>query len=164
MIVVCNSTILIGLAKIGKLELLKQIFSKIYIPEEVFREVVERAQNRPGAQIIMEAKWIETLSVKDKIQVDFLSGSLDRGEAEVLALAKELGADLILLDEEKARKSALIGGFNVIGLLGMFILAKNLGLINEVRPLIDKLKRKKFRISDRIVLEVLKRAGEEKVD
>jgi len=162
MIVVCNSTILIGLAKIERLELLKQIFSKIYIPEEVYREVVERAENRPGAQIIREAEWIKTVSVKDKTQVDLLSGTLDRGEAEVLVLAKELGAELILLDEEKARKSALIGGFNVMGLLGMFTLAKNLGLINKVRPLIDELKRKKFRISDRLVSEILKRVGEEK--
>ncbi len=160
MIVVSDSTILIGLAKIGKLDLLKEIFSKIFIPEEVFKEVVERGKGKPGSKVIKEAAWIEVQPVKDKIQVSFLLGSLEKGEAEVLVLARELEADLILLDEEKARKSAVIAGFEIMGLLGLFILAKNLGLIYEVRPLVDELMIKKFRISDKIIEKTLKKAGE----
>lgn len=91
MIVVSDSTILIGLVKIGKLDLLKEIFSKIFIPEEVFKEVVERGKGKPGSKVIKEAAWIEVKPVKDKIQVSFLLGSLEKGEAEVLVLARELG-------------------------------------------------------------------------
>ncbi len=160
MIVVTDSTILIGLAKLGKLTLLKETFSNVSIPEEVFKEVVERGKNRPGSELIKESPWIETKSVKDKTQVNFLMGSLERGEAEVLALARELEADLILLDEGKARKSAIIAGFNVMGLLGLFNLAKNIGLIHEVRPLINELMTKKFRISDKVIEEALRKAGE----
>ena len=160
MIVVSDSTILIGLVKIGKLHLLREIFSKIFIPEEVFKEVVERGKGKPGSKVIKEAAWIEVKPVKDKIQVSFLLGSLEKGEAEVLVLARELNADLILLDEEKARKSAVIAGFEIMGLLGLFILAKNLGLIYEVRPLVDELMIKKFRISDKIIEETLKKVGE----
>ncbi len=160
MIVVSDSTILIGLAKIGKLDLLKEIFSKVYIPEEVFKEVVERGKGKPGSKVIKEAAWIELKPVKDEIQVALLLGSLEKGEAEVLVLAKELNADLILLDEEKARKSAAIAGFEIMGLLGLFILAKNLGLIHEVRPLVDKLMINKFRISDKIIEKTLKKGGE----
>ncbi len=160
MIVISDSTILIGLVKIGKLDLLKEIFSKVYIPEEVFKEVVERGKGKPGSKVIKEAAWIESKPVKDKIQVAFLLGSLEKGEAEVLVLARELEADLILLDEEKARKSAVIAGFEIMGLLGLFILAKNLGLIHEVRPLVDELMIKKFRISDKIIEKTLKKAGE----
>jgi len=159
-IVVSDSTILIGLVKIGKLDLLKEIFSKVFIPEEVFKEVVERGKGKPGSEGIKEAAWIEAKPVKDKMQVAFLLGSLEKGEAEVLVLSRELEADLILLDEEKARKSAVIAGFKVMGLLGLFILAKNLGLIHEVRPLVDELMIKKFRISDKLIEETLKRAGE----
>ena len=151
MIVVSDSTILIGLVKIGKLDLLKETFSKVYIPEEVFKEVVERGKGKPGSKVIKETAWIEPKPVKDKIQVAFLLGSLEKGEAEVLVLARELEADLILLDEEKARKSAVIAGFEIIGLLG---------LIHEVRPLVDELPRKKFRISDKIIEKTLKNAGE----
>ena len=160
MIVVTDSTVLIGLAKLGKLTLLKEIFSKVSIPEEVFKEVVERGKDKPGSKLIKESSWIETKTVKDKTQVSFLMGSLERGEAEVLALTRELEADLILLDEEKARKSAVIAGFNVMGLLGLFNLAKNMGLIHEVRPLINERMTKKFRISGKIVEEALKKAGE----
>jgi predicted nucleic acid-binding protein len=159
-IVVTDSTVLIGLAKLGKLTLLKEIFSKVTIPEEVFKEVVERGKDKPGSKLIKESSWIETTVVEDKTQVSFLMGSLERGEAEVLALARELEADLILLDEEKARKSAIIAGFSVMGLLGLFNLAKNIGLIHEVRPLIDELMTKKFRLSDNVIEEALKKAGE----
>ncbi|MEA3478945.1 MAG: DUF3368 domain-containing protein, partial [Bacteroidota bacterium] len=132
------------MVKIGKLDLFKEIFSKVYIPEEVFKEVVQRGKGKPGSKVIKEADWIEPKPVKDKIQVAFLLGSLEKGEAEVLVLARELEADLILLDEEKARKSAVIAGFEIMGLLGLFILAKNLGLIHEVRPFVDELLIKKF--------------------
>jgi len=159
-IVVSNSTILIGLVKIGKLDLLKEIFFKVFIPEEVFKEVVERGKDKPGSKLIKEAAWIKTRQVKDNTQVSFLLGSLEKGEAEALVLARELEADLILLDEEKARKSAVIAGFEIMGLLGLFILAKNLGLIDEVRPLVDELRMKKFRVSDRIVSMILKKAAE----
>jgi predicted nucleic acid-binding protein len=160
MIVVSDSTILIGLVKIGKLDLLKEIFFKVYIPEEVFKEVVERGKGKSGSIVIKEAVWIEVKPVKDKMQVNFLLGSLEKGEAEVLVLARELETDLILLDEEKARKSAVIAGFEIMGLLGLFVLAKNLGLIDKVRPLVDELKIKKFRISDKIIETILKKAGE----
>ena len=160
MIVVCDSTILIGLASIGRLEILREVFSKISFPDEVFQEVAQKGSDRLGSKDIKDARWIEVIRIKDKTQVDLLMISLDKGEAEVLALAKELGADLILVDEEKARKSAVIAGYNVMGLLGLFVSAKKLGLLDQVRPLIDELRRKKFRVSDRVVSEALKRAGE----
>jgi hypothetical protein len=87
-------------------------------------------------------------------------GTLDRGEAEVLALAKECGADLVLVDEEKARKIAVIAGFEVMGLLGLLLLAKNIGLVEKIGPIIEELRRKSFRISGRIVSATLVRAGE----
>ena len=160
MIVVSDSTVLIGLSKLGKLTLLKEIFSKISIPEEVFKELVERGKGKPGSNLIRESSWVEKKTVKDKTQVNFLMGNLDKGEAEVLALAQELEADLILMDEGKARKSAVIAGFNVMGLLGLLNLAKNIGLIYEVRPFVAELMTKKFRLSDKVIEEALKKAGE----
>jgi uncharacterized protein len=159
-IVVCDSTILIGLSKIGRLDLLREVFSRISVPQEVFHEVGKKGEGKPGSKSIKDTDWIEIIPVKDTTQVDLLMLSLDRGEAEVLALAKQLRADLILVDEEKARKSAVLAGYDVMGLLGLFILAKKFGLIDQVRPLIGELRRNKFRISDRIVSETLKRAGE----
>jgi hypothetical protein len=159
-IVVSDSTALIGLSKIGKIDLLKEIFSRVHIPEEVFKEVTEAGKNRPGSDAIRNAEWVETKTVQDRTQVNLLMASLDKGEAEVLALSKELRADLILLDEEKARKSAVIAGFEVMGLLGVLVIARNLGLIEAIKPLIEELKNKRFRISDRVIAEALLKAGE----
>ena len=124
MIVIANSTIFIGLAKIGKLHLLQKIFSK------------------------------------DKALVNLLLSNLEKGEAEVLALAKELNADLLLLDEEKARKAAQLAGFEVMGIVGLLILAKDMGLIDAISPYIHDLERKNFRISQKIINEALKRSKE----
>jgi len=94
-IVVCDSTVLIGLAKIGKLDFLRQLFSKISVPEEVFLEVVEKGAGNPESKSIKDTQWIEVIPNKDNTRVDLLMVSLDKGEAEVLALAKQLRADLI---------------------------------------------------------------------
>lgn len=160
MIVVTNSTILIGLAKIGKLNILPKIFSKIYIPDEVYQEIVEKGKRKSGSEKIKKARWIELKTVRDRVHVNLLMASLEKGEAEVLCLAKELKADLLLADEEKVRKSAILAGFPVMGIVGLLLLAKDLRLIKEVRSYLYELQRKKFRISERIVLEVLRKAGE----
>ena len=64
-------------------------------------------------------------------------------------MAKELKADLVLLDEEKARKSAIIAGFEVMGVVGLSIVAKNLKLIGEIRSYIEELRKKEFRIGEK---------------
>ncbi|WP_446009810.1 DUF3368 domain-containing protein [Candidatus Electrothrix sp.] len=130
--VVSDSTVLIGLAKIDSLFLLKEMFQEIYLPEAVFREVTLDGWQKPGAEAVRNALWILRKQVSDRTQVHFLMTVLDEGEAEVLVLAKELEADLILLDEEKARKSAARAGFSIMGVVGILIAAKRLGLIASV--------------------------------
>ena len=96
MIVVSDSTILIFLAKIEKMALLRNLFQVVYIPEGVFQEVTEAGKQRPGALEVKESEWIIKKAISDHTQVNFLLTSLERGEAEVLVLAKEMKADLIL--------------------------------------------------------------------
>ncbi len=114
------------LAKINSLFLLKEMFQEIHVPEAVFREVTQDGWLKPGAEAVRKAPWILRKEVSDRIQVHFLMTVLEEGEAEVLVLAKELQADLILLDEEKARKSAVLAGFSVMGVIGILIAAKRL--------------------------------------
>ncbi len=89
-----------------------------------------------------------------------LLGNLDKGEVEVLALSKELNADLVLIDEEKARKVVVLAGFEVMGLMGVLLAAKHNGLLKSIKPLIEELKRKKFRVSEEIIADILKSARE----
>jgi predicted nucleic acid-binding protein len=160
MIVISDSTVFIGLAKIEKLSLLSNIFQKVYVPEAVYNEVVEKGRKKPGAKEVRESLWIIKKKVSDNTQVNLLMVSLERGEAETLVLAKEMEADIILLDEEKARKSAVLAGFKVIGLIGILIIAKQMGLIKNIKPYIETLQEKNFRISNKIVNKALKQAGE----
>lgn len=158
MIVVSNSTVLIGLARINKLDLLKNLFSKVYIPAAVFNELTR--VNKPGSSEIKKASYLIQKSPKDSQEVALLLGNLDRGEAEVLALSKELNADLVLVDEEKARKAGVIAGFEIMGLMGVLLMAKRNGLLKSIRPLIDELVKKKFRVAEDIVAAILKSAEE----
>lgn len=158
MIVVSNSTILIGLARINKLDLLKKLFSNVYIPDTVFNELTRTGKT--GASDIKKASYLERRSPKDEKEVALLLGSLDRGEAEVLVLSRELNAHLVLLDEEKARKVVVIAGFEVMGLMGILLTAKRCGFLKTIKPLIAELKKKKFRVAEDVIAEILKSAGE----
>jgi len=158
--IVCDSTALIGLAKIGKLELLEKIFGEVFVPNAVFAEVVDRGKGRPGAKEVQDAKWIRKRTVKNNRTVDMLSAEMGRGEAEVLVLGKELNADWLILDDERARNSAQSAEFRIIGLGGILLLAKQFGFISDVKPLLDELESKNFRLGTRVRNEILKKANE----
>lgn len=159
--VICDSTALIGLAKIKKVGLLKEIYKEVYIPEAVFTEIVGKGKGRPGVKEVKDAKWVHRKTVKDKRTVELLAAEMGRGEAEVLVLGKELNADWLIIDDERARTAAISAEFKIIGLAGILLLAKQFNLISSVRPFLDELSNKNFRLSDKIRKEVLCKAGEE---
>ena len=101
--VICDSAVLIGLAKIGKLDLLERLYEKIYIPWGVYNEVVVSGRSRPGAEEIDNAKWLGKIKVKDRTAVNLLASEFGQGESEVLVLGKELKADWLILDDARAR-------------------------------------------------------------
>ena len=89
MIVVSNTTPLIGLASIQRFQLLEQLFGEIHIPQAVYEEAVVAGREVGGARReVLAATWIKTLSVKDRLAVDMLLGELDLGEAETIVLAR----------------------------------------------------------------------------
>ena len=158
--VVSDSTILIGLAKIGRLELLEKIYGEIFIPNAVFTEVVSRGKGRPGVKEVGSAKWVRKKTVRDSRTVEMFVAELGIGEAEVLVLGKEINADWFLLDDPKARNMAMSAGFHLIGLAGVLLLAKQLGLIPSLRPLLDELESKNFRLGAKVRKEILRKANE----
>ena len=92
-IVIADSSCLIGLRKIGQLDILPQIFGKIVIPEAVYHEVVIRGEGRAGAQEVKNADWIENKKVQNELAVKALRIHLGFGESEVIALANECQTD-----------------------------------------------------------------------
>ena len=160
MIVVVNSSPLIALSRIKKLTLLKTLFNEIQIPSAVYEEVVIQGRGRCGTNEIESAKWIKTKEIKNKSHVNYLLETLDEGEAEVLILAEELNADWAIIDEPKARISAVLIGLKVIGTVGIILLAKELCVIKNVKHILDSLRKNNFRISDNICKWALHEAGE----
>lgn len=161
MIVVCDASPLISLSAIGHFELLHQLYGEIYIPEAVGAEVLGSGLKRPGTRELREAEWVHTLSVENDFLVRALEGELDRGEAQAVALAVELNADLLLVDERRGRGVAQRFGIKVIGALGILVEAKKKGLIPVVRPALDDLLTKAgFRIT-RSLFDAVLRAAEE---
>lgn len=160
MIVVSNSSPLIGLSAIGKLDLLKTLYQTIYIPESVYDEVVESG-NRIGASEIKNASWIEKRKVS-QLEINQLSRKtgLGKGETAALILASELNADLLIIDDLKARKNAQTRKQAIIGILGIFLLAKSQNLISEVRKPLDDLIAFGYWISPNLYQKILESANE----
>ncbi len=94
MIVISNTTPLIGLATIQQFDLLRQLFGEVYIAQAVYNEAVVAGREAGGAkQEVSAATWIKTVPVKDRLAVEVLLDELDLGEAETIVLARELSAD-----------------------------------------------------------------------
>lgn len=99
MIVVSDSTALIGLSAIGGLDWLRQIYTEVVIPQAVYREVVIDGAGKAGSQDVANAAWIQTQAIQNLNDKTFLMNviGLDEGESEAIVLAQEIGADLVLL-------------------------------------------------------------------
>ncbi len=157
MIVVSNSSPLIALALVDQLALLPTIYQTIYIAPAVRTEVIRRGKSRAGATTLAKAKWILTVAANRRAlsQVRPRPAGLHRGEIETIALALQLKADLVLIDEHGARKFSKSRGLNVLGTLGVLKFAHQRGLLADLRAALDDLRSKGFRFSDTLYREIL---------
>ena len=132
---IANATPLIALAILGRLELLRTIFSEILVPEAVYNEIVARGTDRPGAIMIAQAKWLHVLSPTTTATIEPLLLGLDAGEMQVLLLARELRPDWVLIDERQARRIARAMDLPVKGTLGILLAAVLLGSLSKEESL-----------------------------
>jgi predicted nucleic acid-binding protein len=151
--VVSNTTPILSLLKIGKLEILKELYEEIYIPQEVFNEI-EAGKRKEYYLNLLEYDWIKIEQIQDTKSIAYFL-DLDRGEAEAIILATERDADLILLDEALGRYHAKHAGLKVTGTIGVLIKAKKLGLFPEIRPLIFEMKKKGIWLSESLIERIL---------
>jgi predicted nucleic acid-binding protein len=160
-IVVSNTSPLTNLAAVGLLDLLRQLYEKVFIPQAVYDELTGGSGGQPGATEVQTLEWIETMPVMDHALVVALQMELDEGEAEAIVLTKELAADLVLLDERRGRVVASRLGLRFVGLLGVLIEAKQKGSIPAVKAVLDDLVAKAgFWVSQQLYARVLQAAGE----
>jgi predicted nucleic acid-binding protein len=101
---IVNATSLIALAVVNRLDLLSQIFGEVIVPTAVYQEVVSTEMDRPGAQIIAQAKWLKVMSPQAVPTLEPILLGLDAGEIDVLLLAREQQPDWVIIDERQARR------------------------------------------------------------
>ena len=146
-VIVSDSTCLIGLERIRQLDLLPGLFDDVFVPPAV------------AAEFGIPLAWLKVRTPQDAAHVAALKLLVDEGEAEAIALAKELGCEVIL-DDLQARKLAVKQNVHCIGLLGVMLRAKDSGKLTVIRPLVEALQREKFFFSEALIAEALRLARE----
>lgn len=161
MIVVSDSSPLIALARIGRLNVLASLFQRILIPTEVHHEVTVAGRGLPGAEEVIRARWIE-IGVPHRPTDQLLEQTcegLGAGERGAIVLAKSLTADLTLLDESRARRIAQKQGLSVVGCLGVLETGARQGLIPDLREVYMALLRQGIRFDLKLLQDSLTRLG-----
>lgn len=163
MIVISDTSALTNLAAIQHLHLLPQLYNQVTIPEAVYQELAGIAPPVPGTLEVQSASWLEVRQVVNRSAVERLQYEvrLDLGESEAIALALELNADLLLIDERRGRSEADRMGLRITGLLGILAEAKHQNLLVAVKPLMDALiSTSEFRVSSALYNQILEMVDE----
>ncbi len=144
---VADSTCLIGLERIGKLEILPELFAPVIISLEIEREF--------GGKF----SWLQVETLTGNMLAAALRLVIDAGEAEAIALVSEKSC-LLISDDKQARAAAKSLGVTVIGTIGVLVKAKQSGIIMEIKPILESLELNNFYVSRALREEALRLVGE----
>lgn len=159
-VVVSDTSPIRAFAFLQRLDILESLFGQILVPPAVASELSH--PTRWGPPVVVTA--IPFLVIRRAERVDLVDAwrrELDLGEAEALAIAQELPAATLLIDEKAGRQAATRAGLPMIGTLGVLVRAKQHGLVPEVTSLVDRLQFDfDFFVSNRLRHEILRQSGE----
>jgi predicted nucleic acid-binding protein len=153
--VVVNSTPIIALREIGQLNILEKLYQTVFVPVAVQKEVTAKETHALDAYAWILVKPVVNIAAKEAFTT-----ALHDGEVETMLLAKEIAADLIVMDDGLAKKHAKYLNLTVTGTVGVLLRAKHTGIVEEIRPLLERLIRTGFYVSDSVCREVLRLANE----
>lgn len=156
--VVSNTTPVLSFLKIGRLEILRELYGEILVPQAVFEEI-EAGKNKLFYQDLSLISWVKIEEVQNKNSLAYFL-DLDKGEAEAIALAVETNADLLIIDEKLGRFHAKHAGLKITGTIGVLLKAKSHGIIQQIQPLLIELRNSSTWISDKFFSEIIDLAGE----
>ena len=143
--IISNTSCLIVLDNIGMLDVLKELYGKVFITEEVSKEFGKTVPD-----------WIEVRKVSDNKYLKLMKNFVDLGEASTIALAVETDDIVIILDDLKARKLAQKLNLKITGTIGVLVKARKRNIITSTQEVLNKLRNEGFRISDEIEKEFSK--------
>jgi len=161
--VICNASPIIGLIGIDQFNLLWELFDEVLVPEAVYRELLAGNRLQETAQIMdaINNGYIKVVKIRSRKIASLLYGKLHLGELETVIGAKEdPSIKFAIIDEKAARTFAATMLVDTLGILGILIYAKSKGLIEAVRPHMDKLIQNNYRISDTLYNQVLMKENE----
>jgi len=154
---VSNTTPIISLSSIGKIKILKDLFQEIIIPQAVYDEI--KAKQGYGYDEV-DLSFITVQTIRDTEQEKLLLEQLDAGEVQTIVLSKEINADNTIIDENTGYTIAKKAGLNVIRTLSILLKAKEVGIITEVKPLLDKMISKGRWYSNHVYYSFLRKVNE----
>jgi predicted nucleic acid-binding protein len=159
MIIISDTSPLVCLLHLNKINLLKDLFINVIIPTAVYTELINA--KTINDTFLQSNPFIQIKSALNQKEVLKLRNVLDAGESEAIVLSKELNADLLLIDEDRGRKFAIKYGLTIKGVLGVLLQAKEKGLIHQIKPLIERLQTEiNFRINKNLLQKILIEANE----
>lgn len=159
-IVIVNSTPIIALSSIHKLDLLRELYGEVIIPKAVHDEVMVKKDFETQVSLARAKDWVLIKNISNSETKKFFKVQLHDGEVEVMLLGKELEADLLVIDDYIAREYAKYLEFKVTGTLGIILKAKENGILKEVKPLVLDLLDNGIYIGDKLIASILMMAGE----
>ncbi|MYA07365.1 MAG: DUF3368 domain-containing protein [Holophagales bacterium] len=161
--VVADTGPLIALAHVGKLDLLRRLYGRVTVPKSVVSELAI-GSSRPGVgalEAALCAGWLSCQEVSDSGLLKELRRLLGPGEAEAIALALEERARFLLIDDARGRRLARDRGVSVVGVAGVLLAAKARDELSTVGSTLQDLSNAGYRLSPRLIADVLAAAGEE---
>lgn len=158
-----DSSFLIGISVCEQWDALKETVDVLFIADAVWKEVVVGGQGKPGQRELQEATFVRRKSVSNIHTTNMMTAFLDIGESETLVLATELDITTVFMDDLRGRRVAQSIGLHCIGVAGFLLLAKNSKIIEEIRPSFRLLQDKGFRLSSRLMNEILNSANEKPI-
>src|SRR4030042_6874333 len=148
-IIISDTSCLILLSKIDELDLLNKISDKVFITSTI--------QNEYGKDL---PSWIEIKEPHDHHYQKILEMDLDKGEASAIALSLEMDNSIVIIDDLKGRNVAERLNLRYSGTFGLILKAKQIGVIQSVKPILTKVKKTNFRFSEKLFKLILEQAGE----
>ncbi len=158
MIVIADSSALVALSICQALPVIESLFGEVFVPDSVYQEVT--IKGKPEAKVLKEflnsrtkSVKLENYSIKNKV-------NLGSGELDAIALYMSLSAELLIIDDAKAKKVAYANGLEVMGSIGVLLLAKEQGLIKAIKPLLELLDASNIHLSQKMIDKALEISGE----
>lgn len=159
MIVISDTTPIVSLIKISRIDLLEKLFGEVCIPEAVFRELTTNTIFESEAEVVQNSPFLKTIPVKNRKSLEILQAAsgLDDGESEAIILADELKSDILVIDERKGRKVAQKLGITITGTIGILIQAHDEKIISteDIKIYLEQLRNSSIRLSESLIQEAL---------